>query len=454
MKPGYLQYVGLLLAVLVMSLPVTFAETLSLQYDANGNLVTGDGKFRVYNSLNQLSKIYNGSSESGTLLEEFTYHPIEERILTKKTYNSSGSVIETVIYVDENFVRVVNTSGTYDFTYVKHEGQLVGQKNPDGSIYFFHDDHLGSTSVVTNSAGSVVESTTYSPYGEVLSGGTTSRFDYTGKEYDGVVGDYDFNARKYKAEWGIFLQPDKTLPSVYDPQQLNRYTYARNNPYNFIDPTGRAAFWIHYQDTYQSYRTAGFSAAEARQVAAGSVEPDLYRLTQSDNLAARSLGYSGALFYEVDLKMEHEGDYAEAYYHIYDQQEDGPLAGMTPEEHIKQLEEEYGDATKKWDLQAMGNIEHALGGDIGVKGIPGYHTGADEFNKIQTTGGIRIYHHVNDVFGIGVSRQALIGSQIERAKVAATWRPGDPIVKVRSGDQRSALQRYWARVKSKLSPKR
>ena len=91
------------------------AETLALQYDSNGNLVTGDGKFRVYNDLNQLDKVYNGSSET-TLLEEFTYHPTEERILTKKTYNASGTLIETVIYVDENFVRVVNLSGTYDFT--------------------------------------------------------------------------------------------------------------------------------------------------------------------------------------------------------------------------------------------------------------------------------------------------------------------------------------------------
>ncbi len=165
----------------------------------------------------------------------------EERILTKKTYNSSGSVIETIIYVDENFVRIVNASGSYDFTYVKHEGQLVAQLNPDGSKYFVHGDHLGSTSAVTNSTGSVVESTTYSPHGEILSGGVTSRFDYTGKEYDTVVGDYDYNFRKYNQAWGIFTQPDSLLPNVYDPQQLNRYSYARNNPYRYTDTSGHTA---------------------------------------------------------------------------------------------------------------------------------------------------------------------------------------------------------------------
>ena len=172
------------------------------------------------------------------ILEEFTYHPTEERILTKKTYNSSGGLVETVIYVDENFVRVINTSGSYDFTYVKHEGQLVGQRNPDGSKLFIHTDHEGSTSLVTNEAQTVVENATYSPFGEILDGGEEVRFGYEGKEHDPVVGDTDFNFRKYKAEWGLFTQPDTLIQNVYDPQLLNRYSFERNNPYKYIDPTG------------------------------------------------------------------------------------------------------------------------------------------------------------------------------------------------------------------------
>ena len=150
-----------------------------------------------------------------------------------KNVYETGAVKETAYYVDENFVRVVNSSGSYDYTYVKHEGQLVAQLNPDGTTYFVHNDHLGSTSIVTNNSGSVIESTIYTPYGEILSGGETSRFDYTGKEYSSVVGDYDYNFRKMKSEWAIFTQPDSLLPNVYDPQQLNRYSYARNNPYKY-----------------------------------------------------------------------------------------------------------------------------------------------------------------------------------------------------------------------------
>jgi hypothetical protein len=31
------------------------------------------------------------------------------------------------------------------------------------------------------------------------------------------------------------------LPDIYDPQQLNRYAYVRNNPLKYVDPTGHAA---------------------------------------------------------------------------------------------------------------------------------------------------------------------------------------------------------------------
>lgn len=134
---------------IVISLPICFADELSLVYDANRNLVSGDGRYRVYNSLNQLWKVYNESDAEGTLLQEHTYHPLEERVLVKKTYDENGWV-ESVYYIDENYVHVVNATGSYNFTYVYHEGQLVAQVNPDGSKLFIHGDHLGSSTVVTN----------------------------------------------------------------------------------------------------------------------------------------------------------------------------------------------------------------------------------------------------------------------------------------------------------------
>ena len=48
-----------------------------------------------------------------------------------------------------------------------------------------------------------------------------------------------YGARNYNPEQGQFIQADKQLPEIYDPQQLNRYAYARNNPYKYVDPNGK-----------------------------------------------------------------------------------------------------------------------------------------------------------------------------------------------------------------------
>jgi len=48
------------------------------------------------------------------------------------------------------------------------------------------------------------------------------------------------NARFYLPGTGRFASADTIVPDPADPQSLNRYTYARNNPLNASDPTG---FW-------------------------------------------------------------------------------------------------------------------------------------------------------------------------------------------------------------------
>ena len=82
---------------------------------------------------------------------------------------------------------------------------------------YIHADHLGSATVITNQVGVTVENTTYSPYGAVVSGGTESRYQYEGKEFDSVLEHYDFNFRPYNPTIQIFVKPDDLIPNVYDP---------------------------------------------------------------------------------------------------------------------------------------------------------------------------------------------------------------------------------------------
>jgi RHS repeat-associated protein len=255
-----------------------------------------------------LWKIYNGSSANGTLLEEFTYHPAEERVLVKKVYNSTGGLKESTYYLDENFVRVVNSSGTFDFTYVYHEGQLVAQ-NLNGTKYFIHSDIEGSSTVVTNASGAVIENSSYSPFGEQLSGGGKARYGYEAKEFDSVVGDTDFHARKYLPSNGIFAQSDTVMINLFNPQNLNRYSFEGNNPYNRVDPSGHI-FWVPivvaiiavvlYASTY-SAANAGIEYScqiddiQKKTGASYSEARDIYKKDTSRQESVKDAAKTGAL---------------------------------------------------------------------------------------------------------------------------------------------------------------
>ena len=63
-------------------------------------------------------------------------------------------------------------------------------------------------------------------------------YKFTGKERDAESGLDDFPARYYGSTMGRFMSPDPMGGHLEDPQTLNRYAYARNNPTSLTDPTG------------------------------------------------------------------------------------------------------------------------------------------------------------------------------------------------------------------------
>ncbi len=203
--------------------------TNSLVYDANGNLIQDSRFYYEYNNFNQLKRVREGNATS-PIIEEYMYDHEGQRILKQ-----TGS--ETTFYISENFVRVSNSSGVFDTVYYYDEKDLVARKDPDGKKFFYHPDHLGSTTLITNESGDVIEEVTYEPFGKLIES-SDERFLYTGKELDRSTSLQYYGARYYSPELGRFVEPDSNLPNVYDPQQLNRYSYVRNNPYKYTDPDG------------------------------------------------------------------------------------------------------------------------------------------------------------------------------------------------------------------------
>jgi RHS repeat-associated protein len=112
-----------------------------------------------------------------------------------------------------------------------------------GKVLFRQEDHLGSTNVVTDSASQPVQLLQYSPYGSVITntGPVDLAHKFTGHRQD-ATGLVFMGARYYDPSLGRFVTADPTIQRMGDPQDLNRYSYARNNPLKYTDPTGYGWF--------------------------------------------------------------------------------------------------------------------------------------------------------------------------------------------------------------------
>ena len=109
-------------------------------------------------------------------------------------------------------------------------------------FYYYHTDHLGSSNVLTDRSGNVVQHYEYGTFGQTTYQNNTSAFPvsnrYTGQIADDETGLLYYGGRYYDPQLGRFIQPDPTVPDPTDSQSLNRYSYCRNNPLNATDPSG------------------------------------------------------------------------------------------------------------------------------------------------------------------------------------------------------------------------
>jgi RHS repeat-associated protein len=94
-----------------------------------------------------------------------------------------------------------------------------------------------------------------------LSGGSTpTAYKFTGQGLDEATGLYFYNAWYYDPALGCFVQADTVVPEPGNPQALNRYAYALNNPLRYTDPTGHCPQCLFYA-LWESFFGNGVSGA-------------------------------------------------------------------------------------------------------------------------------------------------------------------------------------------------
>lgn len=215
----------------------------SYTYDANGNM-TGNGRTISYTSFNKPAQItYNGATSS------FAYGADRNRLI--KT-TATGKTI----YISGLYEKV--TAGTL----VEHKhyigGVAIHTKRSTGAndTRYLHKDHLGSTDVITDENGVVVERLSFDPHGKRRQADwqdATSTIasvtikGYTGHEMDDEAGLVNMRARLYDPVLGRFITPDTVIQFPESTQGYNRYSYTDNNPVSRHDVDGHS-WWTRHRD--------------------------------------------------------------------------------------------------------------------------------------------------------------------------------------------------------------
>ena len=115
-----------------------------------------------------------------------------------------------------------------------------GNDNPEIYQYYYHSDHLGSTSLITDLDGDIVQHVEYVPFGEVFIEERNNKWNtpylFNAKELDEETGLYYYGARYYDPRVSVWLSADP-LQEKYP--NISSYAYCLNNPVILIDPNGQ-----------------------------------------------------------------------------------------------------------------------------------------------------------------------------------------------------------------------
>ena len=133
-------------------------------------------------------------------------------------------------------------------------------------MYYFHSDHLGSSSYLTDASGHAYQFILYLPWGETMVeqnvAGFATPYKFNGKELDEETGLYNYGARYYDPSLSLFTSTDPLMDMFPDQSP---YIYAYNNPVRFIDVDGLYGDESSAQEHWQAAIDLGHNVGEVYQ---------------------------------------------------------------------------------------------------------------------------------------------------------------------------------------------
>jgi RHS repeat-associated protein len=215
---------------------------VSYDYDANGNTLSKQDASG--------STLYDWNDEGrlvGAIVLDGNGDPKQQM---KYHYNSDGIRVASSLdeqqthYLLDNsqaYAQVLeeyNNTGTLQVAYT-FGNDLINQTR-NGLTTFYMVDGLGSTRLLTDVQGNVLNIYDYDAFGETISqsGNVDNQYLFTGEQFDQGLGDYYLRDRFYDQSVGRFTRKDIYEGRLGEPLTLHDYLYTHNNPINNTDPTG------------------------------------------------------------------------------------------------------------------------------------------------------------------------------------------------------------------------
>jgi RHS repeat-associated protein len=253
-------------------------------------------------------------------------------------------------------------------------------------LYFYHPDHLGTSTALTDINGVTYQFFLNLPFGETMAeqsqaGLYNTSYKFNGKELDNETGFYYYGARYYDPRISIWASVD---PLAEKYPNVNPYAYCLNNPVRFIDPDGMAPFdWFVNVKTGAVVHVEGQSKltqATADKLGAGSAKN--YERLGSDNMfgdnkaANKQREFGASLVENTENFMEKQG-YSKAEKVVINEYRDSQSGGFGLGENIK---------TGTSDLIQVGDskVTYAKPENLNQKAILAKSVGSSKFSASES----------------------------------------------------------------------
>ncbi len=217
-------------------------QTVSYTYDKNGNQLTSVTTPYVNRVAGTAQTTTNTYDELNELIQ--TVNPDGTNIVN--IYNGEGlrvakatsGVIRRYLYEGDKVVLELDVNGSLIARNV-YGTNLISRIVNGMKGHYFYNGHADVTNILGED-GTILATYYYDEFGVLKN--STGTFDnpfrYAGYQYDSETGTYYLIARMYDPTTGRFLQEDSYRGQTNDPLSLNLYTYCKNEPVMYNDPSG------------------------------------------------------------------------------------------------------------------------------------------------------------------------------------------------------------------------